>query len=852
VTIIPSTNIGLQTPTITDTGLVGNFNAQAIISAEMQQYEQPIVDLQHQQSTLNANVSDYQQINSDLASLETAARALAMPSDWQQMQATSSDTAVATASAQQGTPAGSVEFTVSQLAAAESMVSAGSVASTSDVITSSPDFLLSQGGAQIGFAQLASQGLTLGQHTVQVTQASEAALATGTTDLAGQSSGITIGSSNDTVDVAVDGTAYALSIAASPSGGYSGSGLLAAVQSAISAAGASGVLQAGYNGSGQLVLSTVDQGSSQTLQVTGGTALATLGLATMSSASSGVDGVVSVDGTSTTLSTVAPGQQVSLSAPTGSVLATVVGQPPTVGGSLLQVGSVTATDVSTGNGSLADLVANINAAGSGITAAALETSSGSYVLQLSSSKTGVANDLSVDTGAFSGSSLGNLQVATQGADAEIQIGGTGGYTLTSSSDTFTGLLPGLSVTAQQVSSTPVTVTVGPDAKAMAADVNTLVTAANTVLTDVQKYAGYNETTKTGGPLMGSAVLENLPSQIQAIIASTVGTSTLGNAENLGLTVGSDGSISFDQSTFEQAYAANPTQVANMFTQGGTFNPSSSNYAGQVSVSGAGTDTQAGAYAVTISQSAAQAVSDGSVLSSGTVSAAETLTIAMGGQSVSYTTTAGEALSQIASGINQALASAGMAMSAQVVDSGQQLQLASSAYGSAASFSVTTTNTASGTTGLAGPSATAGTPTTFTGTNVAGTIDGVTATGNGQYLTVPTGASSPAAGLSLQVTTPGITTSTNLGTLTYTPGIAQSLVTLADSLSNPVSGAISQTIKSLQTQSQGLTSQIDFYGNIAAEEQKMLTTQFSNLETVLAQLQNQSSSLSSALSGLQVL
>jgi flagellar capping protein FliD len=68
----------------------------------------------------------------------------------------------------------------------------------------------------------------------------------------------------------------------------------------------------------------------------------------------------------------------------------------------------------------------------------------------------------------------------------------------------------------------------------------------------------------------------------------------------------------------------------------------------------------------------------------------------------------------------------------------------------------------------------------------------------------------------------------------------------------VSGAISQTIKSLQTQSQGLTSQIDFYGNIAAEEQKMLTTQFSNLETVLAQLQNQSSSLSSALSGLQVL
>ena len=79
------------------------------------------------------------------------------------------------------------------------------------------------------------------------------------------------------------------------------------MQSAIGAAGASGVLQAGYDNNGNLILSTADQGSSQSLQVTGGSALATLGLSTMATASTGVDGVVTVDGTANTLTDVTAG-----------------------------------------------------------------------------------------------------------------------------------------------------------------------------------------------------------------------------------------------------------------------------------------------------------------------------------------------------------------------------------------------------------------------------------------------------------------------------------------------------------------------------------------------------------------
>ncbi len=846
MTSFPTSNIGLQTPAIIDNSLVGNFNTQGIIQAELSQYEQPIVDLKNQQSTLNSNVGDYQQINTDLQALQTAAQALSTSSGWQARQATSSDPAVATATATSGTPTGSIQFVVQQLASAESMVSSGSVASTADVVTSAPDYLLSQGGGQLGFSQLASSGLTLGQHTIDVTQASQAATTTGTVALSGQS-GIAVGSTNDTVNVTVNGTAYTLTIGASPTGGYSGSGLLGAVQSAITAAGAGGVLQAGYNSSGDLVLSTVNQGSTQSLQVTGGTALGTLGLSAMTSAATGTAGIVSVDGTSTTLNTVTAGGTVSLAAPTGSVSATIASAPSTVGGSLLQVGSLTATDVSTGNGSLANLVSNINAAGTGITASAVATGTNQYVLQLASSTTGTAADLSVSTSAFAGSALGSMKVASAGADAQIQVGGSGGYTLTSQNDTFSGLLPGLSVTVAATSTNPVTVTVSPDATTVAGNVKTMVDAANTVLGDIQKYAGYNEATKTGGPLMGSAVLQSLTNQIQSIFASNSGTSTLGNAKNVGISLTANGTLSFDQATFESAFAANPTQVANLFTEGGTFTPSSSTYTGQVSVSAAGTGTQAGSYAVSVSQSAQQAVDTGTALGSTSVTAAETLTIASGGTSVNYTTTAGEPLTQVASGINNALAQAGLQLSAQVLSSGTQLQLASTAYGSAASFSVTSTNTGAGTTGLAG--ATAGTPATFTGVDVAGTIDGVAAAGNGQFLSLPTTASSPAAGLSLQVAATGITSATTLGTIAYTPGIAQMLTNVSDAASNAATGSISETVKNLQNQSQGLNTQIQFYANIAAEEQKMLTNQYAQLQTTLGTLQNQSQSLASALAGL---
>ena len=834
------------TPSVVANGLVSGINTSAIIQAELQPFQIPINNLQSEQSTIATNVSDYQQINSDLLALKGTAAGLSFASGWNARSATSSNTTVATATASPGTPTGSLQFTVSQLAAANSIVSTGTASSTSQIVTSASDILLSEGAGQLGFSALANgsvggTGVTLGSHTISVSQSSQAASAVGTTPIGTSGGNTTITSgTNDTVGVTVNGTSYNLVLAASPNGGYTSSGLMSALQSAISAAGASGSLQAGYDSSGHVVLATVNQGSSQSLQVTGGDGLSALGLAT--GTSTGQDAVVNVDGTANTVSTVTPGSSVTLNGASGSTItATLAGSSAQqyANSSLISSGSVTATDVSTGSGSLSDVVSAINSSGTGILASAVQTGTNQYVLQLSSSTTGTNGSLSIDPNAFASSSLGATKTVVQGQNAQIQIGGPSGYTVSSQNDTFTGLLPGLSVTAQQVSSSMVTVSVGRDASSIANSIQNMVDDANTVLSDLQTYAGYNAQTKTGGPLMGSAVLQGLTNSILAAVASTAGASNLGNAEAAGITI-SNGELSFDQNTFESAFNANPSGVQSLFSQGGTFSSASSGYTGQVVFSYASGTTQPGTYAVQVSQSAAQATTSGATLSGGTVGAGETLTVNMGSGSASFTTSAGQSLTSVASGLNSAFAAQGMSLSAQVVN-GNQLKLISSAYGSGTSFTVATTSTAAGTLGLTGGSSSA----TYSGTDVAGTINGVAATGHGQFLSAP--ATDPTlGGMMLEVTASGITSPTNVGNFSYTPGLAQVLSNVADSMSNPVTGAITTTVSGLQQESANVTPQITMYQQIVNQQQKLLMAKYATMESVLGSLKNQSSALTGEL------
>jgi flagellar hook-associated protein 2 len=824
-------------------GLESGLNTSEIISAEMQVFEQPLDSLQTQQSSLNTQISDYQSINSQLLSLQQAADVLANPVAYDEaFSASSSNSSIATGTIASGSAAGSVTLAVDQLATGSTQISQGTVASTDDVVASG-NILVGAGGLALGLDSFtAGSGLSVGAHSISVTQASSGATVAAGTSLAAST---TVTGANDQLDVDVNGSPLSVTIA---SGTYTQAQLAQAITQ-----GSGGTLSASVSSGGQLSIATTQQGSASSLQVTGGSALGTLGLSSGSTVY-GTDGQIDVDGTTTTVNDIAGTgtTQVTLDSGDGGTLTASIS-----GG--LSVGSMTAQNISVGDGSLSSVVAGINQADTGVTATALQVGTNQYALEVTSNSTGTVGAATVDTQAFSSSSLGALQTTTAAQDAIVSIGGTGGFHVTSQTNTVTGLLPGVSVNLAQVSASPVTITVAPDGSQMVSQVSSLVSAANQVLSSISTDTAYNESTNTAAPLNGQTSLNELAQQVLSLVGQAVGSSGSGSdgtaGESAGLAITSSGTITFNQNAFEAAYDKNPSAVQAMFTEGGTFSASGSAYDGQVSVAGATDGTTPGDYAVSISQSASQAVDLGSSVfaaPTSTVGAAESYTVSSGSNSATYAVSAGESVADVISGLNGALAAAGLDVSASMHGSAgsYQVQLSSADYGSAATFGISTTGadqlgvTASGS--------------TYAGTDVAGTIDGQTAIGSGQILSL-SDPSDPANGLVLTITTPGITTATSLGTVDYKPGMAESLANLAEQSTISPKGQIADTISGLKSTLSNVTGEIALQQQLVATQQATLTQEFTNLEETLSQLSSESqflsdssSSSSSSSSGLSSL
>jgi flagellar hook-associated protein 2 len=812
-------------------GLESGLNTSAIISAEMQVFEQPLNALQTQQTNLNTQIADYQTLNGQLLTLQQSADALSNPAAYEEaFSATSSNAAVATGVVSAGTSAGSITFAVDQLATGSTQISQGTVASTDDVVASGT-VLVGAGGSALGLTSFsAGSGLSAGAHSITVTQASAGASVAGGTPLAPST---TITSADDEIDATVNGSSVAVVIGP---GTYTPAQLASAITQ-----GSGGTLSASLTSSGELSIATTQQGSTASLQVTGGTALSSLGLSAGSTVF-GADGQIEVDGTTTTVNDIAGtgATQVTLASGTGGTITADIS-----GG--LSTGTMTAQNISVGDGSLAAVVSGINAAHAGVTATALQVGTNEFALEVTSNTTGTAGAGTLDTQAFSSSSLGALQTTTAAQNAVISLGGTGGFQVTSQTNALTGLLPGVTVDLAQVSAAPVTLTVAPDGSQVVDQVSALVTAANQVLSTISTDTAFNQSTNTAGPLNGQTSLTELAQQVLSIVGNAVGTSGAGSdgtvGESAGLALTSSGTITFNQSAFESAYDKNPAAVQAMFTEGGSFSPASPTFAQQVSVAGATDKTTPGDYAVSISQSATQAADAGSsdfAATTSTLGTAESYTVTTGSGPATYAATAGESVADVVSGLNAVLASAGSGVSAFLAGSAgsYQVELRSADYGSAAAFSVS----ASGADQLG--LTTSGT--SYAGTDVAGTIDGLTATGVGQILSL-SDPSSRANGLVLKVTTPGITSATSLGTVDYAPGLAQGLANLSEQAAITPNGQIPDTISGLKNTLTNVTRQITLQQQLVATQQATLTQEFTNLEETLSQLSSESQFLADSSS-----
>jgi flagellar hook-associated protein 2 len=212
--------------------------------------------------------------------------------------------------------------------------------------------------------------------------------------------------------------------------------------------------------------------------------------------------------------------------------------------------------IDVGDGSLASVAKAINDEKMGVTATAVKVADGSYKLQLSSTTTGAATGISVNAGAFTADTLGDMAELTAAQDATLEVGTTNPYTVTRASNTFSDLLDGVTITLKATGTT--TVTVEGDTEAMTASVKGLIDGANAALEDIRARTSYNTTTNKGAILTGDSMLRGLQGRLLgAFSAGTTVNGTTYSAADFGITIERDGTIKLDEAKFAAAYEKDP-------------------------------------------------------------------------------------------------------------------------------------------------------------------------------------------------------------------------------------------------------------------------------------------------------
>ena len=473
----------------------------------------------------------------------------------------------------------------------------------------------------------------------------------------------------------------------------------------------------------------------------------------------------------------------------------------------------TVHNIAVGSGSLSEVASAINAAGIGVKAATVNTGSG-YRLQLTAAKSGASNAFSVTSG---------LDVATvittQGVDAKLTFGtGLGAYDVTSSTNTFTNVLPGVSVTAKSVSAIPVTVDVASDAEGLSTKVKALVDAVNGALSEIKSRTAYDPASKRAASLAGDAIARTATQALTRALSDAVSQSALGSPGLAGVSIDKDGKATFDAAKFKAAYETNPAAVERMFVQGATTT-------GGVQFLSAGARAIGGARSVVVTLAATQATQVG-MAGAFPLTVPATIRIKMGTTEIVYPATPPGTQSDAVSGLQSAIDAAGLNLTASI--NGTGIQVKSNNYGSAAGFDIDW-----GT----------GSYTTATGVDAQGTIDGVTATGVGRQLSIPS-TDGLLSGLSVLLTTDSTGA---VGTVNYEPGLAQRLSSAIVAATDATSGYLTNAESGRQSRIDLLTTSIDSYNVRLTSREARLRAQFAKLEVTLNSLKQQSSSLSSQIS-----
>ena len=222
--------------------------------------------------------------------------------------------------------------------------------------------------------------------------------------------------------------------------------------------------------------------------------------------------------------------------------------------------------------SLDEVVSEVNKANKGLTAVKIAAGvdaagTAQYRIQLTSSATGTDAAFSLTangTDPFSTAGGGLALKTARNAEVTLWAGIPGAETtISSATNTFTGLMPGVDVTVAAASDTPVTLTVVRDDKAIT-DVAAKLTAG---LVDLFSFINRNaavttSTTSgssqaTGGLFTGDSGIRDIK---QSLMTAATGPVDGRSPSEIGIVITKDGTVEFDAEKFAAALAADPVKA----------------------------------------------------------------------------------------------------------------------------------------------------------------------------------------------------------------------------------------------------------------------------------------------------
>lgn len=228
------------------------------------------------------------------------------------------------------------------------------------------------------------------------------------------------------------------------------------------------------------------------------------------------------------------------------------------------------TTITAASSSTADIAAAFNASDSGVAASVVNVGTAeapSYKLQLTSAESGTTNAFTVDVAELDGTRTAlPLTEIRAAADASVTLwaGTPAAQTLTSASNTFTGVLTGVDFTISKVETDPVIITVGRNEAALTKLGKDLVTNLNTVLGEITSRTKATTTTAgdggsivKGGLFSGDSGIRSLQQNVLSVASLPVGTTS---PSSVGIVLGKDGTFTFDAEKFNAALAADPASL----------------------------------------------------------------------------------------------------------------------------------------------------------------------------------------------------------------------------------------------------------------------------------------------------